>query len=202
MELIDCHTHNPASREGIISVAPDFDCFEEGRVYSCGIHPWELTETAGSRLEQLESLLADSRIVAVGECGLDKLRGGDMESQQSVFAAQIAMSEEFRKPLIIHCVRAHAELLALKRRFNPSQPWILHGFRGKETQARELLSKGFYLSFGERFDRMALMAVPDDRFLLETDCSMLTAREIGSMQREDAVEASKENLRRILGAQV
>lgn len=55
---------------------------------------------------------------------------------------------EAGKPLVIHLVKAVDELLKVKRDLRPSNPWIIHGFRGKAALAEEYLKHGFYLSFG------------------------------------------------------
>ena len=57
-------------------------------------------------------------------------------------------------------------------------PWIIHGFRGKEILAEQLLRAGFYLSIGERFNPDAVRAIPDSRLLLETDTSSYSISQI------------------------
>ena len=54
-----------------------------------------------------------------------------MELQLAVFKEQVKLSEKLGLPLIIHCVKAMDELLAVKKEFRPQQAWIWHGFRGK-----------------------------------------------------------------------
>ena len=125
---------------------------DRGYYYSVGIHPWELTEhNAGQLLDYLKQQLRKKQFVAVGEAGLDKLAVASMELQLTVFKAQVRLSEEYGLPLIIHCVKAMDELLAVKKEFRPQQAWVWHGFRGKPEQAMQLLKKGFYLSFGEYY---------------------------------------------------
>ena len=117
---------------------------DRGYYYSVGIHPWELTEhNAGQLLDYLKQQLRKKQFVAVGEAGLDKLAVASMELQLTVFKAQVRLSEEYGLPLIIHCVKAMDELLAVKKEFRPQQAWIWHGFRGKTEQAMQLLKKAF-----------------------------------------------------------
>ena len=61
----------------------------------------------------------------------------------------------------------------VKKEFQPKQAWIWHGFRGKPEQAKQMLDKGLYLSFGEFYSDEAMRVVPDDRLFLETDDSEL-----------------------------
>ena len=98
--------------------------------------------------------------------------------QVKVFEEQIRVSEELKKPLIIHCVRAWEELIAIRKKCAPSMPWIIHGFRKKGEQAEQLLKQGFYLSFGEHFQESALRKAWPERLLIETDESSCPIQEI------------------------
>lgn len=143
---------------------------EKETLFSAGLHPWQ----ADSRWEELTELrlrplLALPQVLAVGEAGLDRLRGGDMALQQLAFERQIRLSEEFSKPLVIHCVKAFDLLLSLHRRLRPQMPWVVHGFRGKPEQASQLLHRGICLSFGARYQEEALRFCPSDRLFIETD---------------------------------
>ena len=122
-----------------------------------------------------------------------------MELQLTVFKAQVRLSEEYGLPLIIHCVKAMDELLAVKKEFRPQQAWIWHGFRGKPEQAVQLLKKGFYLSFGEHYPDETMQTVPDERLFLETDNSSLDIEDIlcqAARVRGVEVEALCEVIRR------
>lgn len=122
-----------------------------------------------------------------------------MELQLTVFKAQVRLSEEYGLPLIIHCVKAMDELLAVKKEFRPQQAWIWHGFRGKPEQAVQLLKKGFYLSFGEHYPDETMQTVPDERLFLETDNSSLDIEDIlcrAAKVRGVEVEVLRETIRR------
>ena len=198
--LSDCHTHNLASENGIISVKPGFSSFEEGKTYSCGLHPWDENITSES-FEELLKTLNHPQVVAIGECGLDRLRGAPLPFQKDIFLKHIDLSESLRKPLIIHCVRAGDELLRLKKEKNPHNPWIFHGFRGGFIQAKQLTDAGIYISLGEKFNKEALKGIPDSFLLTETEESKLTIDEIASRIKEDALEISTINLNKILNGE-
>ena len=74
--------------------------------------------------------------------------------------------------LVLHCVRAYPEIIALKKRFGSSVSWVIHGFRGREQTARELLKHGFTLSLSSvwlmHIDKL-YDCIIDSGFLLETD---------------------------------
>ena len=86
----------------------------------------------------------------------------------------MALAEKHQKPVIIHCVAAFQELIAIKKNRNVSVPMIVHGFSKNELVAKELLANGFYLSFGKWLIlnpelEVVFQSVPNDRFFLETD---------------------------------
>lgn len=174
---INIHTHNTGTGAGleIVSFYRDFDKAGTAAACSLGLHPWYIE--AGSwkaALERLRALAGEKNVLAIGECGLDKTTKTPWELQLEVFTAQIALAGQLQKPLIIHCVRAFEELLAVFRSDVPAVPVIVHGFNKKAAVAEKLLNAGFYLSFGkalltndtacETFSHM-----PAGRFFLETD---------------------------------
>lgn len=150
------------------------EALEKGRFYSMGIHPWELSQNnLEKQWGRMSELQPSKQMIAIGETGLDKLAQAPMDLQLPIFKAHVDASETFKLPIIIHCVKAMEELLAVKKEFRTKQPWIWHGFRGKPEQAKQLLKLGFYLSFGEYYPDEAMLAVPPERLFLETDNSQL-----------------------------
>lgn len=174
----DIHTHRADAREAVISVNPwEFNPVE-GLYYSVGIHPWQVGRATDADFDRLAECARSDNVLMIGECGIDKLRGGDMSMQAGVLERHIALSEQVGKPLVLHCVRASNELCRLRRQLRPHMPWIVHGFRGNARVASQLLDAGFYLSYGERFNPEALAITPADRLLAETDESLLPIDEI------------------------
>ncbi|RZJ81860.1 MAG: hydrolase TatD, partial [Flavobacterium sp.] len=115
-------------------------------------------------------------------CGLDALKGESLENQLTIFEAQIVVAEELKKPVIIHCVKRFAELIALKKKLNVQVPMIIHGFNKNEELGGQLIDNGFLLSFGtavfkENSGAFALVAKTDN-FFLETDDSKTSIEEI------------------------
>ena len=213
-DILDIHTHKQeidsqgksiinypllADSPLYIPLAGDVEV-DRGYYYSVGIHPWELTEhNAGQLLDYLKQQLRRKQLVAVGEAGLDKLAVAPIEFQLAVFKEQVKLSEKCGLPLIIHCVKAMDELLAVKKEFRPQQAWIWHGFRRKPEQAMQLLKKGFYLSFGEHYSDETMRTVPDERLFLETDNSSLDIEDIlcrAAKVRGVEVEVLRETIRR------
>lgn len=182
-EMTDNHTHT--NRPGaVVNVDPvehregDFVPVD-GRLYSVGIHPWNAGRWNERDVELLERLAADPRVVAIGETGLDSVRGdADMGAQRGLLLKHVELSERTGKPLLLHVVRRYDDIMALKKRLNPAQAWVIHGFRGKPEMAKALIERGFYLSYGERFNAESVAVTPPERMLAETDESELGIDEI------------------------
>lgn len=170
-KITNFHSHDTGAREALVSV--DVDAFkpEHGKVYSVGIHPWHIDDNWQEMLERLKEATQHCQVVAIGETGLDSLKGAPLDVQEQVMQAHINIASASGKPLIIHCVRTSQQILRLWRD-NPhahNVAWVIHGFRGNENVARQLLEAGFYLSFGAKFNEQALAITPLDHLLVETD---------------------------------
>ena len=205
--FFNIHTHNSVHPETeILSLLPEQLSTNIHIDYvSVGIHPWELTEeNADIQWETLHESIRDKRIVAIGECGLDKLKGPSMEHQTAIFKQEAALAENCSLPLIIHCVKAFNELIQLKKEISPCQPWIIHGFRGKLPLTLDCIRHGFYLSIGSRFQVDALKAIPLDRLFIESDESEESIRSIyqriaetKEISLQELVEAINKNVREV-----
>lgn len=164
--IVDCHTHTPDKRDAVISVAPGTP-HTAGCSYSVGIHPWDSADVTPEMLDLLDREAALPEVVAIGETGLDALRGASMADQETLFMHHVALSERLCKPLVIHAVRSLHHILRLRKSSRAVQPWIIHGFRGNAETGRQLIAAGMYLSLGER--HADLSGLPADRLLHETD---------------------------------
>ncbi len=152
MTIIDFHTHHTAEGEGETAIIDGRDTW--------GIHPWTLT---------VPPTPPSPDILAIGECGLDRLCDTPYDQQKEAMLRCIEESERLRKPIILHCVHGIDDCLALRKQAQATQPWIWHGYRNNGTQLHQLLPHGFHFSFGFRFNREALAACPLHRLLLESD---------------------------------
>ena len=152
--FVDIHTHTIKTGDGLLQVINlDLEqvCPEHG-YYSYGIHPWAL-DSADFQMEValqlLEEKLKSPNVLALGEAGLDKMHKASYEQQMKLFERQIELSEALQKPMILHNVKSHNEILALRKKHKAKQPWILHGFSGTEQDILQLIGQGLYLSVGE-----------------------------------------------------
>ena len=176
-QYCNIHTHRPAEKTieiGIHNLYEGFDKMEPDAYYSIGLHPWYLENHEHDFL-LVKAHASKRNVLAIGECGLDRLAKTDMQLQIEVFIKHIILANHLDKPLVIHCVRAFDELLAVFDEYHPGVPVIFHGFNKSWTMAEKLISRGYYLSFGAALlnegspAAEVLFNVPQDRFVLETD---------------------------------
>ena len=152
--FIDLHTHRIKTCDNLIQIVNldlNQSCPEHG-CFSYGIHPWILDNAdfqAKKALQALEEKLKLPQVLALGEAGLDKMHKASFKQQIKLFERQIELSEALQKPMILHDVRSHNEIIALRKKHKAQQPWILHGFSGTEQDVRQLIGQGIYLSVGE-----------------------------------------------------
>ena len=174
MNILDIHTHVlpqvPGSALVCIGCGPVPEgTMEQGHWFCAGLHPWDVTEDFDSQLDTLKVLLANPWVPAVGECGFDALKGPSHDLQEQAFVRQVQLSEQFRKPMILHVVRDFDSVIRLRKQLKPTQPWLIHGFRGGPEQMNQLYAQGILVSFGLKHNPESLKAVPSERLFLETD---------------------------------
>ena len=144
--------------------------------YSLGNHPWNIKNST-NEIEKF--IIVNPQIIAIGECGIDKLRSNkSVDEQIEYLKQQIELSERLKLPLILHIVNGYNEIIELKKEYTPKQKWVIHGFN-KYKQSKALLEQNLYLSFGESLIhnpqlQNSLIQYPIDKILLETDNSVIS----------------------------
>ena len=170
MEFFDFHHHKKNISYGIYNL--EYNETPPSFPYSIGIHPQDIQwENIECQFDWLKSDITEN-CFAIGECGLDGLISTEQKIQEQVFKRHIEISNEFKKPLIIHCVRKFYEVISFRKIAN--QPMIIHGFNKKQSIADDLLKNKFYLSFGKPVLynlslQNVLKTTPLDKIFLETD---------------------------------
>lgn len=214
MEFYDVHTHQILLEENddpyhscIFDVYPlEFEVAKDSHrrhAFSCGIHPW-YSEGSETQMTYLTEIAPNPRIVAIGETGIDRLKGPSFDVQIPLFKQHIELAEKLRKPLIIHCVKAWEELIHVYRELKPSQPSIIHGYRSRPELTKRLINEGFLFSIGDNLNVDSLPLIPMDRLFCETDegdmsiCDVyLQASQVLNMELEEFAEAVAANVRRV-----
>ena len=202
MKFIDIHTHILSNQDDVFEIENRYpNAIEFNNSFSIGIHPWYINkEKTKEELAFIKKQLQLDNCYAIGECGLDKLTETNFEYQIDIFKQQITLSEEYQKPLIIHCVKAFQEIIQLKKELKPKQPWIVHGFKKNKQVALSLIKNGLFLSFGKQLltsDKLqdAFSGISLDKIFFETDADDIGIQDIyqkGAMIKELEVEKLKE----------
>ncbi len=130
-----------------------------------------------------KKLAIHPKVVGIGECGLDYYRSGieTKEKQFAILEKQISLSNEVKKPLMIHCRDAFRDLISVfqSSRFVLNNPGVIHFFSGTKEDARVLLDLGFSFSFGgvltftRDYDEV-VKYIPLENIVLETDAPYIT----------------------------
>jgi TatD DNase family protein len=160
----------------------------DNRVFAAtALHPTRTATMTDADRTELEQLAAASRVVAVGETGLDYYwprRNPDVASpevQRDAYRWHIDLAKRVGKPLMIHDRDAHQDVLAVLDQEGPPETVVFHCFSGDAAMARVCVDAGYVLSFAgtvtfrnARALRAAAVLVPDGQLLVETDAPFLT----------------------------
>jgi TatD DNase family protein len=193
-----------------------------------GVHPHDAAACNDPRIGQLRELATSTRVVAIGETGLDfHYMHSPPEAQESSLRRHLALATELGKPIVIHCRDAEARLGAIVREARmPPRGGVIHCFTGDAVSARAFLDLGFHISFSGIVTfrnaaqvREAALLVPLDRVMIETDAPYLAPEPFRGQRNEPAfvvrtlevlaqlrgmqprllAEATSENARRLFG---
>ncbi|HTF98628.1 MAG TPA: TatD family hydrolase [Cellvibrio sp.] len=165
-----------------MSVADERFCFALG-IHPCWIHQVAVDNTSLTSYESQIIRLIDNiperarhSFVAIGECGLDKTIELPLQQQLAIFGWHIQLSNHWQKPLVIHSLKTHNELIAYCKKNKPRFGGVVHAFSGSYETAMQLIELGFYLGIGgtityERAQktRATVARVPVEHLVLETD---------------------------------
>ena len=186
MQFFNLHTHKFSNNPTILELVNQYPWKFDAAIpnYSIGIHPWYIDENRlENDLEKIKEKLQLSECLALGECGLDKRIEIPMELQIAIFKKQLELVQQTNKPIILHCVAAFEEVIAIKKEMKIENSMIIHGFSKNVLVAQSLLNNGFYLSFGKYLLRnpdleKVVNFAPENQILLETDTIEETIYEV------------------------
>ena len=189
--FVDIHSH--IDNQAVIKILDDN--FEEKVLTTMGVHPWDVCHFERNEMESRNPFLSKANdsggfldcttlrsvplemTTAIGEVGLDKVHKETFEKQIEVFEEMIRLSESYRKPMIVHCVRAYSEIIEMRKKTKATMPWVMHGFNSSVETMRQLLKYDIYISLGkilyhnENQAIKILKDIPIERLFLETDVS-------------------------------
>lgn len=165
-KIIDIHSHSIKENTVVNSKAKNIN---NQYFYSIGIHPMEIDFNVSHQIEEINNLLPNKNIIAIGEIGLDNTLSTPLKRQIEIFEIQLNIAQRYSLPIIIHCVGFYNEIIQLKKENHTDLPWIIHGFRKKVELAKEFLKNDFYLSFGQYYNEKTIQFIPSEKILIETD---------------------------------
>jgi TatD DNase family protein len=184
-----CPGIDPATSRRALELAES----HRGVFATAGMHPHDASAFDARAGAEIEELLADPRVVAVGECGLDFFRmHSPREDQERVFRAHVSLARAAGYPLVVHTRDAWPEILRLLDE-GSAERVVLHCFSGDARIARECVARGYHLSFAGNLTyprndalRDAAASVPLDRILVETDSPFLAPQRLRGRDNEPA----------------
>jgi len=149
----------------------------EGVYPALGIHPYFLASFDVGHLQLLDGYLATAKnVVAVGEFGLDKMVDFPFEQQLQICKQQLLLAKKYNLPVILHCRKAHNELIQLLQQVKLPRGGVIHGFSGSSQLGLQYIKLGFKLGIGGVITypraaktRQAASELPLTSLLLETD---------------------------------
>lgn len=182
VERMACCGTSPEDWNQVLQLATEFPQI----IPMVGIHPWFVKGRAGSsscpsenwpgRFQGLKKMARDFPHLGIGETGLDfHEKFTNRAEQESSFAAHLDLAREMSCPVAVHCVQAWGRLIEILRE-HPAPRVLLHAFGGAVELIPELVERNCWFSFcGSAANpqakrvRAAVLAVPEDRLLIETD---------------------------------
>jgi TatD DNase family protein len=161
---------------------------------SIGIHPHEAENFSSKTLDILKAFCLNSKVVAIGEIGLDYYKCfSSKKSQLNAFLSQIELAKELDKPIIIHDREAHGEILNILSKNKGDVRGVMHCFSGSFEMAKQCIKLGFLISFAGpitfpksiRLHKLA-KELPLDYILVETDSPWLAPQSKRGKRNEPA----------------
>ena len=161
--------------DGILALAKNFP-----PLYAAlGLHPIVIEHHLDDHLDRLDATLqnADTKLVAIGEIGLDLYREDpQFERQQTILDAQLRLAKRHDLPVILHSRRTHDKLAMHLKRIDVPRRGVVHGFAGSLQQAQRFIELGYKIGVGGTITyprasktRDVMAQLPLSSLLLETD---------------------------------
>ncbi len=235
--MIDCHAHYDSERydsdrdailkainangvKAIINAGCDIPSSQAsvdlahkyGFMYACvGFQPEFAADATGDWLSRIEAMLADKKVVAIGEIGLDYSHDNypSKQKQAEVFEAQLDLARRTGKKVVIHDRDAHFDTLAAVKKY-PEVKGVFHCYAGSVEMAKELQSIGYMISVGgvltfknARVLPDVIKALPLEMILTETDAPYLSpVPHRGERNRSDYISYVLQKIAEIKGVEI
>lgn len=168
------------SSEKAVDLANKFDC-----VYAAvGIHPTDSLKATDRDYDRIESLLQNSKVIAIGEIGLDFYWNKTVEDQKKQienFLRQIIIANKHKMPILVHSRNADQNMLELLKENKPLYGGIMHCYSSSAESASEYIELGMYISLGgpvtfnnAKKPKNVASSIPLSKLFIETDSPYLS----------------------------
>ena len=145
-----------------------------------GISPNDCKDTTDEDLSEIEKMLQDPRVVALGEIGLDYYWDEvSHEKQKDIFTKQIEMAKKYQKPIVIHARDAYEDTYQILKQ--SAHYGIMHCYSGSAQMAKRYIDIGFEISLAgpvtfknAKVPKEVAQSVDIEHLMIETDCPYLT----------------------------
>lgn len=158
-----------------------------------GVHPCSTGEMKEDDIKTLRQLAKNSKVVAIGECGLDyHYDYSTKEVQKRWFIEQIRLAKELNLPIVVHDREANLDTYnIIKSEFDSSLKGVMHCYSGDLELAKKYVDMGFYISIAGPITYKSAVKlkevakyIPLEHLLIETDSPCLTPSEAGKKRNE------------------
>ena len=172
-----CVGYNIKQSRKAIEISEKKEC-----IYAtCGISPNDIEDFSVDNLKEIEKIAVNSKVVAIGEIGLDYYWNEDnTEKQKELFITQIKLANKLKLPIVIHTREAVMDTLEILKQYPVDKKGIFHCCPLNKELIKEGLKLGYYISFSGNITFKNAKAeeivklVPDNRILIETDSPYLS----------------------------
>lgn len=181
-KIVDIHCHHKSNDPSIVEVyiadteSVSLSSLQTSGPICVGLHPWQINKFDYERFfPLLKQYLTHPDFFAIGEIGLDKAITVDFNKQIKIFEKQLELATKHHiKRIIIHCVKAHSEILEILKKRNYKNKILIHDFYGSIETANQYLRHDCYFSFGHKLftnsnAQKVITQLPIEKVFLETD---------------------------------
>lgn len=154
----DVHTHTDKRFENVVQIRSLFPDQlkliqqQPERWYSVGWHPWHVDAQRSDEIfSLLEKAVRHEKVIAVGETGLDRSIETPINLQHNIFSRHLSLAEKAGMPVIVHAVKSYPDIIRVYKESKAHVPLIIHGFRGNQQAAGQLLQTWFLSLIWHRF---------------------------------------------------
>lgn len=175
--------------------------FPQTIIPALGLHPWYTAEALTGWEKRLEQKIVDHPQALIGECGLDRIHNPDYAAQKYFFDFQIELAKKWRRPLLIHAVKAAEWMEDFWDKL--PEKFVFHAFGGRTEMLQKLLQYGGSAAFGwgifkNRDGLEILRQIPAEHMLFETD-SPYMAEKSGDENRPQSLPQIAKRIAEIRG---